>query len=270
MKTNWVTVAGQSMVLVACGLLLIGCSNPVGLGSRDENGVPLFISSTLINASYLGGSTYRGVARYYDGQEDVYVPGANGVKATFYNFGFWEGDDIELPLASIDAMWHNNDYADDIRNATKKWIAEYSLYYLADGSAYTECRYKLRLDAPLNGIWYCYSETVFIGSIDISTLVQPDATVSDDVSIISAALETGQTVATGSRGDYIVKVPETPELRAIASGTKGGMFLSIGPFEFIEAGYILINVVPEYSQYRILDPNITTYTGDYYAVVIRY
>jgi hypothetical protein len=76
--------------------------------------------------------------------------------------------------------------------------------------------------------------------------------------------------ATGSRGDYIVKVPSTPELVQIANGNKTALFLSVDPFGFIEEGYILINVVPQFNEYRILGTDIMSYNGTYYAVEIPF
>lgn len=261
---------------------LTGCSNSFNPNtSTSEDGVPHFISSTLVNPSYLGGSSRSKAARYLDGQQVVGIRDHPEVTATFYNFGFWEGDDIELPQSNIRSMWHNNDYETNIRNATKKWLAEYSLYYLEDGTAYCDCRYKLRVNAPLNGVYYCYSEVTYIGSIDISAILQahttptstiPTGTKPPDSSseVIAAALVDGQVIETGSRGDYIVKVKKTEPLTTIASCTKDSMFLSLNPFPYIEDGYILINVVPEYAQYRVLDPNILVFNDTYYSVVVPF
>ena len=418
---------GKPIIMLLLGLMLMGCMNqgilntievgnsiplPSSSTVTGSNGVPVFISSTLVNAKYLGGSTHNSVARYMDGQSNVYVPGQSGKRATFYNFGFWEGDDIQLPLVEIDSMWHNNDYMDSIKNASKKWLAEYSLYYLADGTAYSECRYKLRINAPLNLFYYCYSEIVFIGSIDISTLAKAEVTTTtipntttisttttttiqnadtssiadtsetgrlffntdpgeyssasyaggtlyhwiwtsvdkrdeigivllskgyeltytspenaagtgpgwcatriemntvsspryysveyfdgngkcwwknytlasssatvgnssittqaDSSLIIATAIKNGEIVATGSRGDYIVKVQSSDKLLLIAKSTKTAMFLSIGPFQYVTPGYILINVVPLYSQYRVLDPDVAVYNGQMYAVEVQF
>ncbi len=261
---------------------LTGCSNSFNPNtSTSEDGVPHFISSTLVNPSYLGGSSRSKSARYLDGQQVVGIRDHPEVTATFYNFGFWEGDEIELPQVNIRSMWHNNDYETNIRNATKKWLAEYSLYYLEDGTAYCDCRYKLRVNAPLNGVYYCYSEVTYIGSIDISAILQahtaptsttPTGTKPPDSSseVIAAALVDGQVVETGSRGDYIVKVRKTETLTTIASCTKDSMFLSLNPFPYIEEGYILINVIPEYSQYRVLDPSILSFDNTYYSVVVPF
>jgi hypothetical protein len=256
---------------------LAGCSNIISNTDTNADGIPHFVSSTLVNASYIGGSSRSTSARYIDGQENVYVPGQNGVTATFYNFGFWEGDEIELPQENIDSMWHNNDYASSIMYATKKWVAEYSLYYLKNGTAYCECRYKLRRDAPLNGIWYCYSEIIYVGSVDISTLLSASppppidpATISFSTGIIADALKGGQKAASGSEGDFIVKVRETDELLKIAARIKDSMFVSVDPFQYIENGYMLINVVPKFSEYRILDPSITQCDGSYYSVMVPF
>ena len=258
---------------------LAGCSNGVIPNtSTNANGIPLFISSTLVNPTYLGGSSRSTTtARYLDGQQVVGIRDHPEVTATFYNFGFWEGDEIELPQVNIRSKWHNNDYESNIRNATKKWIAEYSLYYLADGTAYCDCRYKLRVNAPLNGIYYCYSEVTYIGSIDISTLLQTSSTTTIPTptvyssGAIATALKDGQIVGIGPRGDYIVKVRESESLLTIASRPKDSMFVSIDPFAYIEDDYILINVAPFYSEYRVLDPSINTCDGNnYYAVCVRF
>ncbi|MGN0768435.1 MAG: InlB B-repeat-containing protein [Christensenellales bacterium] len=85
---------------------------------------------------------------------------------------------------------------------------------------------------------------------------------------VAAAVKEGTRVATGSRGDYIVKVAATPELIAISNLRKTGMFLSVTPFSHTESGYILINVVSQYDQYRVLGYEITSFNGGYYAVCI--
>jgi hypothetical protein len=257
-----------------------GCSNTIPQNFIAD-GVPSFISSTLVNATYLGGISRSKTARYIDGQEGVHVPGQLGVTGTFYNFGFWEGDDIQLPQEKIDSMWHNNDYSTNILYATKKWIAEYSLYYLPDGTAYSECRYKLRVKAPLNGIYYCYSEIIYIGSIDIATFLQNSPTTSTSLDfnnppvyssgIIGTTIKDGKIVGIGSTGDFIVKVKENNYLLAMASRPKDSMFVSIDPFPFIEDEYILVNVVPQFAEYRILDPNIKApENGKYYSVCIHF
>lgn len=127
----------------------------------------------------------------------------------------------------------------------------------------------------------CYSVEYFDGNgnMTLKTYIKAESTENgtggdtDKTSysaVISNALKTGTTVAAGPRGDYIVKVPSTPELVQIANGYKTAMFVSVSPFDFIEEGYILINVVPEFSQYRILGTDITSYTGAYYAVEIPF
>jgi hypothetical protein len=268
------------LIFIMFGTALTGCSNSfIPKTSVNEDGIPLFISSTLTNASYLGGSNHGKTARYLDGQQVVGIRDHPEVTATFYNFGFWEGDEIELPQENIRSMWHNNDYESNIRNATKKWIAEYSLYYLADGTAYCDCRYKLRVNAPLNGIYYCYSEVTYIGSIDISTLLEAHTTSTtptgakppaNSSEAIATAIKDGQIVDTGSRGDYIVKVRKTDTLSTIGNSIKDSMFVSVNPFPYIEDGYMLINVVPEYSEYRVLDPNILAFDNNYYSVVVHF
>jgi hypothetical protein len=262
----------QILKIVVCASLVSSCQifNSFVDDEIEDNTIPSFVSSTLKNANYLGGSTHIFSSRYIDGQENVNVPGQAGLKATFYNFGFWEGDEIELPLGEIDAMWHNNDYANNIRNATQKWIVEYSLYYLVDGTAYCECRYKLRINAPINGNWYCYSEIIYIGSIDISSQINEESPINSNLAIITTAIQSGEIIAYGSRDDYIVKVKENEQLISIASQEKKGMFYSIDPFPYIEIGYMLINVVPVYREYRILDPQIVNYSGDWYAAIEKY
>lgn len=86
---------------------------------------------------------------------------------------------------------------------------------------------------------------------------------------VANAVKNGTKIATGSRGDYIVKVAATPELIAISNLQKTGMFLSVSPFAYTESGYILINVVSQYGGgYRILGYRMTSYNGGYYAVCI--
>ena len=255
---------------------LAGCSNFISNTDTNADGIPQFVSSTLVNASYIGGSSRSTSTRYIDGQQNVPVRGHPELAATFYNFGFWEGDEIELPQENIRSCWHNNAYESSIRNASKKWIAEYSLFYLPNGTAYCECRYKLRVNAPLNGIYYCYSEVTYIGSVDISTLLQtspmPVNTIPTSFSSgpVADAIKDGQKVATGSEGDFIVKVKETGRLLAIARGLKNSMFVSVDPFQYVESGYMLINVVPKFSEYRVLDPSITQFNGKYYSVVVPF
>jgi hypothetical protein len=45
------------------------------------------------------------------------------------------------------------------------------------------------------------------------------------------------------------------------------MFLSLSPFEYVQDGYILINVIPGFRHYRVLDDRISAPTGAYYSVV---
>jgi hypothetical protein len=92
----------------------------------------------------------------------------------------------------------------------------------------------------------------------------------EDSLAVKEAVETGVQVATGSRGDYIVKVPSTPKLREISKREKTAMFLSTSPFAYVQNGYILINVVTEYGQYRILDADIQTYNNGLYAVEVYF
>ena len=52
-------------------------------------------------------------------------------------------------------------------------------------------------------------------------------------------------IAHGKQGDFIVKMPATKALVAIANREKNSKFLSIeNPFQYIEEGYVLINVTP--------------------------
>ena len=52
-------------------------------------------------------------------------------------------------------------------------------------------------------------------------------------------------ISKGDMGDFIVRVPETPELREIANGNKNAMFLSVqNPNQYARAGYCLINIIP--------------------------
>ncbi len=52
-------------------------------------------------------------------------------------------------------------------------------------------------------------------------------------------------VVVGSKGDGLVKIPESPEMVAFVSKYKDSVFVSIeNPVQYIEDGYCLINVVP--------------------------
>ena len=52
-------------------------------------------------------------------------------------------------------------------------------------------------------------------------------------------------IATGEMDDFLIRLPETPELREIANSNKNAMFLSVhNPNQFSKDGYCLINIVP--------------------------
>lgn len=56
-------------------------------------------------------------------------------------------------------------------------------------------------------------------------------------------------VVVGPKGDWLKKIPETPELVALVSKYKDSAFVSIeNPSQYIEDGYCLINVVPTETQ----------------------
>lgn len=86
--------------------------------------------------------------------------------------------------------------------------------------------------------------------------------------IIGEAIKDGIIVAKGPSGDFIVKVEETDLLATISRIAKDSMFVSIGPFSYIEKGYVLINVVPQYNEFRVLDVDIKSFNGQYYSIAL--
>ena len=85
----------------------------------------------------------------------------------------------------------------------------------------------------------------------------------------------------GEMGDFLVKVPETAEIRQIADKEKNSMFLSVeNPKQYAENGYCLIDVIPadvlkqkgwgESTCYRVFcgGPESMNYDGNYYSVSV--
>lgn len=63
-------------------------------------------------------------------------------------------------------------------------------------------------------------------------------------------------LATGEIGDYLLRVPETDELRQIANKQKNAKFLSIfNPNSYAKPGYCLINVIPYNAMQKLGTPN---------------
>lgn len=65
-------------------------------------------------------------------------------------------------------------------------------------------------------------------------------------------------IATGTMGDFMIKIPETPALKKIASKTKNSKFLSVeNPNPMSENGYCLINTIPLNTWEKLGSPNNT-------------
>lgn len=67
-----------------------------------------------------------------------------------------------------------------------------------------------------------------------------------------------QIISSGTMGDFLVKVPETPALKKVASKSKNSKFLSINnPNSFAEKGYCLINIIPLLAWQKVGTPDNT-------------
>ena len=65
-------------------------------------------------------------------------------------------------------------------------------------------------------------------------------------------------IATGTMGDFMIKIPETKALKKIANKTKNSKFLSVeNPNAMSEDGYCLINTIPLNAWEKLGSPNNT-------------
>lgn len=88
---------------------------------------------------------------------------------------------------------------------------------------------------------------------------QENATT-DDYATLKAELSanTPQVIATGTMGDFLIKIPETPALKKIASKRKTSKFLSIqNPNSLSAEGYCLVNIIPALTFERLDTPDNT-------------
>lgn len=104
--------------------------------------------------------------------------------------------------------------------------------------------------------------------------------------VIQANYDSGAgnpTLATGEKGDFVIKLKATKGIKRLAKQEKNAMFLSVNQDQFtglIERGYCLVNVLPQ----KVLNASgmqdSTCYyrlfcgtekdlqTGDYYAIEV--
>lgn len=79
-------------------------------------------------------------------------------------------------------------------------------------------------------------------------------------------------IATGERGDYVLKCPITPELTMVQSQEPNALFASVNPTEYAnDAENIYVNVVPNdcgenMAGYRVLVKEPKFEEGSMYAV----
>ena len=95
------------------------------------------------------------------------------------------------------------------------------------------------------------STIVLLVVVAVWFVVKPAKVVEDemptpqDYAVLHESIGESAVITTGKNGDFLVKIKATPELISIANKEKTARFLSTeNPKQYIEEGYVLINVIP--------------------------
>jgi hypothetical protein len=71
------------------------------------------------------------------------------------------------------------------------------------------------------------------------------ATIVDEMKKNDDAGVGNPVIVTGERGDFVIKLQETEQLKAIANKQKNAKFLSVdAPKQYISDGFCLVNIIP--------------------------